>query len=343
MSVTIKLDPDNLSYNSEIYGDMTGMAPSSHDRRFSCWWAWAEQRGLNRAEYLLPQLRVATCLAPFSFEQRFVRDGLTAPPAGEIERLAPWAYQVEMGPVSTLGVRHAADWTYHRYRKSLLIDTISRIAGNNAATLSVLDVACHCGLFTLELAERGFGQVSGIDLREANINQARFLADVFGVRSAQFRTMNAREIGSLPPVDIAFCGGLLYHVTFPLDLLRDLFAITRQFLVLDSLCHNYALSAFHLVCGKNVGYSAEGETHYELHPTYRALCDGLYAVGFTKVFEIIGDLAGDIPHYAAGNVRSFVAAKDNTGLFGEFLVSVREECESFESVTRLGLNGSNHV
>lgn len=89
----------------------------------------------------------------------------------------------------------------HRYGKSLLIDTIACIAGSRASTLTVLDVACHCGLFTLELAERGFGQVTGLDLRERNVSHARFLADV--------------------------------------------------------------------------EYSAEGETHYELHPTYRALCDAL--------------------------------------------------------------------
>ena len=89
--------------------------------------------------------------------------------------------------------------------------------------------------------------------------------------------------------------------------------------MLDSLCHNYPLSAFHPVCGKNVDYSAEGETHYELHPTYRALCDALYAVGFTTVYELIGDLAPEVPHYAQGNVRSFVAAKNDAGLLSDFL------------------------
>jgi 2-polyprenyl-3-methyl-5-hydroxy-6-metoxy-1,4-benzoquinol methylase len=319
MSVTIVWNPDQLSCNREIYGDAGGILPSGHDRRFACWWAWAEQHGLNRAEYLLPQLRVATSIAPFSFEQRFVRERLPEPAPEQVQRLGPWAYQVEMGRVSTLGVRQAADWTYHRYRNSLLIKTISRIAGSLAPTLSVMNVACHYGLFSLEFAERGFGQVTGFDLRARNIEQARFLADVFDVRRAGFRVMNARDLGALAPVDIVLCAGLLYHVTFPFDLLRSLFATSREFLVLDSLCHNYALSAFHPVCGKDIDYSAEGETHYELHPTYRALCEALYAVGFTTVFELIGDLAADVPHYAAGNVRSFIAAKDDTGLFGDFL------------------------
>jgi hypothetical protein len=319
MSITVVWDPDRLPSNREIYGAATGMPPSGHDQRFACWWAWAERHGLNRAEYLLPQLRVATSFAPFSFERRFVREALPEPASELVQRLGPWAYQVEMGRISTLGARHAADWTYHRYRNSLLIDTISSIAGARAPILSVTDVACHCGLFTLELAERGFGQVTGLDLRAKNIDQARFLADVFRLSTADFRTMNARELGDVGPVDIVLCAGLLYHVTFPFELLRDLFVMSRQFLVLDSLCHNYPVSAFHPVCGKDIGYSAEGETHYELHPTYRAVCDALHAVGFATVFELVGDLAPDVPHYAEGNVRSFIAAKDDTGLLGDFL------------------------
>ncbi len=315
MSITIDLDA--LWRHREIYGDATGMLQSGHDPRFACWWAWAERHGLNRTEHLLPQLRIETAIAPFSFEQRFVREARATPAMDDVQRLAPWAYQVEIGCVSTLGTRHAADWTYHRYRNSLLIGTIGRVAGALAPILSVLDVACHCGLFTLELAERGFGQVTGVDLRDANIRQARFLADAFGVRTPDFRTMNARDLGRLAPADIVLCAGLLYHVTFPFDLLRCLYDAYRQFLVLDGLCHNYALSAFLPVCGKDVGYSAEGETHYELHPTYRAPCDALHAVGFAAVFELVGDLACEVPHYAQGNVRSFIAAKDDNGLLGD--------------------------
>ncbi len=319
MSISAVWNPDGMSYNREVFGDAHDMRQDGHDTRFTRWWAWAEQHGLNRAEYLMPQLRVPTAIAPCSFEQRFVRDALPEPAPELVQHLAPWDYQVEMGSVSTRGIRHAADWMYHRYRISLLVETISQIAGTLAPTLSVLDVACHCGLFTLELAERGFGQVTGLDLRARNIDQARFLADVFAVSTADFRTMNVRELGQVAPADIVLCAGLLYHVTFPLELLRNLFDVTRHFLVLDSLCHNYALSAFHLVCGKDVQYSAEGEMHYELHPTYRALCDALYAVGFTTVFELIGDQWRDIPLYADGNVRSFIAAKDDAGIFGDFL------------------------
>ncbi len=323
MAITVVDDTAQLSYNRAVFGDVGGMLPAGHDDRFGHWWAWAESHGLNAAEYLMPQLRVATSIAPFAFEQRFIAEDLAKPSQQQIDQLAPWAYQIEMGDVSTLGIRNDADWRYHRYRGSLLVDTAAAIAGRRAPDLSVMDIGCHCGVFSLEFAERGFGPVSGMDLRPANIAQARFLAEVFRVNNVSFRQVNARDITRTPPADIVFCGGLLYHVTFPMELLRDLYAVTKEFLVLDSLCHNYALSAFHLVCGKNVDYSAEGEMHYEFHPTYRALCDGLYAVGFNMVYEIIGDRAAEVPHYATGNVRSFVAAKTDRGLLGEWLASLR--------------------
>ena len=322
-AMTVVDDTAQLSYNHAIFGDRGGMLPAGHDDRFAHWWAWAESHGLNAPEYLMPQLRVATTIEPFAFEQRFVARNLAQPSQQQIDHLARWAYQIEFGDAPTLGIRHAEDWRYHRYRGSLLVDTAAAIAGHRAPDLSVLDIGCHCGVFSLAFAERGFRQITGMDLRPANIAQARFLAEVFHANNVNFHQVNAREIIRAAPADIVFCGGLLYHVTFPLELLRDLYAITNEFLVLDSLCHNYALSAFHLVCGKNVDYSAEGEMHYEFHPTCRALCDGLYAVGFKTIYEIIGDRAAEVPHYATGNVRSFVAAKTDKGLLGEHIASLR--------------------
>ncbi len=323
MTIRVVEDTTVLPYNRAVFGDRGGIIPTEQPDRFTQWWAWAGQNGLNTAEYLMPQLCVATRIEPFSFEQRFVVDRIPPPSREQIDQLAPWVYQVEMGSISTRSTRDRADWHYHRYRNSLLVDTVVAIAGDRAPELSVLDVGSHCGVFSLEFAERGFGSVTGLDLRSDNVNQARFLADVYRVNNVTFQQVNARDITRGAPADIVFCGGLLYHVTFPMDLLRDLYAMTNEFLVLDSICHNYALSAFHLVCGKNVNYSAEGELHYEFQPTYRALCDGLYAVGFNTIYEIIGDLASEVPHYATGNVRSFVAAKTDRSLLGSFVQSLR--------------------
>jgi tRNA (mo5U34)-methyltransferase len=315
-------DADALAYNATIYKRLAGIGPAQNTDRFTHWWYWSQQNGLNDAEYLLPQIRVATTVAPFTFEQRFIDSGRNAPDRQQVDALAPWVYQVEFGEMSTLGVRNNADYFFHRYRAGLLADTASAIAGKHRAGMSVLDVGCHCGVFSLQLAERGFGHVTGVDLRPSNVRQAEFLRDTFEVPNVLFVEKNVRRLRDFPVADVVFCGGLLYHVTFPMDLIRDLWSKTGQFLVFDTITHKYPYSGFHLVCNKDVNYTAEGEFSYELHPTYRAVCDALYAVGFKVVYELIGSGAPDVPLYDAGNVRSFVAAKTDDGVLAEFITQL---------------------
>jgi hypothetical protein len=302
-------DPSALPYHHDIYRELGGLPPEHTQERFTKWWFWAHENGLHPVEYLLPRVTVATTIEPFSFERRFAEKKRKPPSQAALARLAPWVYQIEFGATSTRGIRDDADWKFHRYRGSVLVDTAARFAGDDAGQMTVLDVGCHCGVFSLEFAEHGFKQVLGVDLREENIRQANFLKKTFSVPRAEFSALNARDILQAPPADIVFCGGLLYHVTFPLELLQNLFQLTQQYLIIDSICHRDPIAAFHLVCNKDVGYSAEGETSYEYQPTYRALGEALQAVGFKSIYEIVGDKAGEVPIYSESTIRSFIAAK----------------------------------
>jgi SAM-dependent methyltransferase len=315
-------DISTLPYMSNVFKNLSGMDASQHEARFTRWCIWADENGLNDIEYLLPQIRIQTDIAPFTFERRFVEERRSEPSACDLEALGPWVYQVEFGNISTLNRRHEADWTYHRYRADSLVGTAAKIAGSRINSLSALDVGSHCGVQSLELAERGFGNVLGIDLRPENIEQARYLARIFGTNDVLFEQANVWSLDDFEPRDVIFCGGLLYHVTYPLKLLKSLYDKTAEFLIFDTLVHKHPFSGFHLVCNKNIGYSAEGEFSYELQPTYRAVCDGLQAVGFTQIYEIVGDNAGQVPNYRTGNVRSFVAARDNCALLSDFVASL---------------------
>src|SRR5215472_16813303 len=220
-------NPTILTYQRNIYAEFAGLDPEQHRDRFTKWWFGAEGNDLHKVEYLLPLMTVTTEIEPFAFERRFVAQKLRVPSLTAIKRRAPWAYQIEFGSRSTLGVRNDADWKCHRHRASLLVDTAVALAGEAVGDMTVLDVGCHCGVFALEFAERGFGQVTGVDLRSENIRQAEFLRSAFAVRNAEFSVLNVRDIMQAAPADIVFCGGLLYHVTFPLELLRNMFNLTK--------------------------------------------------------------------------------------------------------------------
>jgi hypothetical protein len=276
---------------------------------------WANENGFNTPEFLLPIINRRTSIAPFRFERRFAASGARPPSKELVNSVGPWHYQIDWSGVTTRDLQHdlrdlwqELDWKVHRYRSSLLVDLAAEIAGTSSEQMSVLDVACHCGVLALEFGELGFGSVSGVDLRPQNIRQAQFLKDTFGCCNVSFDVLNARNLRG-KTADVVFCGGLLYHVTFPVELMSDLYDATGEFLIFDSMCQNHPFSGFHLFNGKDTGQSLEGDNAIELMPTYRAIIDLLRAVGFAQIYEIIGDRWEEVPFYKDRNIRSFVAAK----------------------------------
>lgn len=303
---------------SDIYQGNPGGALENQPSRFTNFCLWADANSHNPVEYLLPQIRVKTEVEPFLFEKRFMRENRAAPAPEYLKTFEPWDYQIQFGSTYTRIYTLPMEWGFHRYRASMLVGLAAEIAGDARSQLSVLDVACHCGVFSLEFAERGFGSVRGQDLRPENIAQAEFLAREFDVPNVSFEIANARDLNKAEPADVLFCGGLLYHVTFPMELFENIFSRTREFAIIDSIAQKHPFSGFHLVCSKDVGRTVEGETHYEFMPTYRGIIDALHAVGFAEVYEILGDGASDAYLYQDHNVRSFVAVKNRDGLFQRF-------------------------
>jgi 2-polyprenyl-3-methyl-5-hydroxy-6-metoxy-1,4-benzoquinol methylase len=290
---------------------------------------WAEQSDFNPLEYLLPVIEVESTIRPYAFEAQ----GAAIPPPSkaDIERFAPWHYLIEFPEgVATRAFRMPEEWTFHHHRTATLVEFADRLYGDARKQASVLDVASHCGVFSLEFASRGFGSVRGVDLRRENIEQAEFLKQHFRVPNAAFKQLNARDVAGEEPANIVFCGGLLYHVTFPHELMIDLAKVTKDILIFDTLCLRHPFSGFHYIGGKDVDYSAEGETFVEFMPTYRVVIDMLQAAGFTQLYELLGTGRADVPFYSTGNVRSFVAARDDNERLRAFVAGL-EQGEALQS------------
>ncbi len=296
--------------NEKVHARSAPYALANGQERLHAWWGFAEGLGLHQVEYLLPLAEIGATIAPFTFEKRQVLKE-ESQLRQEIETLEPWAYRFEFDGVetSTRSQRAEGDWTYHRYRSSLLIQSVRMILGSQFAKKSVLDVACHCGPFAIEFANLGAGAVTAFDLRQENIRQAHWLASTYGVSGVEFRVENARNLSKYTGFDIVFCGGLFYHLTFPTEFMRDLFNCCNDFVIFDTTAHADPLSAFHLIVNKDVNYSGEGETHYEFHPTYRAVIDTIKSAGFEEVIEVIGTDRHKVPHYQCGVLRSFFLFK----------------------------------
>lgn len=143
----------------------------------------------------------------------------------EVVKLDPWFHNLNLRGIPTapnhfLGNYPAVKW--QRFAHAIPAD----LRG-----LSVLDIGCNAGFYSLEMKRRGAARVIGIDSSEHYLRQARFAAEVEGLE-IDFRRLSVFEVGSLgEKFDLVLFLGVLYHLRYPL-LALDLI---HKFVVKDRL------------------------------------------------------------------------------------------------------------
>lgn len=148
-----------------------------------------------------------------------------------IAALAPWFHNLELAP----GLRTAPDHflgdypavKYQRFADALPAD----LSG-----LSVLDIGCNAGFYSIEMKRRGAARVLGIDNDARYLAQARLVADTLGVDIA-LKQCSVYDVASLGErFDLVLCMGLLYHLRHPLlalDLIREY--VAGEFLLFQTM------------------------------------------------------------------------------------------------------------
>ena len=101
-------------------------------------------------------------------------------------------------------------------RMRCFVQAIADLVGKPLDQIRVLDLACCEGHYSIEFALHG-AQVVGIEIRETNLNKARFLKERLGLDNVEFhqddvRHLNAAKYGRF---DVVLCAGFLYHLDSP--------------------------------------------------------------------------------------------------------------------------------
>lgn len=135
-----------------------------------------------------------------------------------VAELGPWFHNLSLQGVQTapdhfLGDYPAAKWQNFEHE-------IPR----DLTGMTVLDVGCNGGFYSIEMKLRGAKRVLGIDHDEQYLDQARFAAEILELDIA-FELMSVYEVGRLRErFDIVLFMGVFYHLRHPLlalDLLRQ--------------------------------------------------------------------------------------------------------------------------
>lgn len=147
-----------------------------------------------------------------------------------IEELGPWFHNMRLGKVQTAPQHFLGDYPevkFRSFREALPADMTG---------LSVLDIGCNGGFYSLEMKRRGAARVLGIDTDERYLNQARFAAEVTEL-DVCFKQMAVWDVAQLRErFDLVIFMGVLYHLRHPLlalDLIHE--HVAKDMLLFQSM------------------------------------------------------------------------------------------------------------
>ena len=135
-----------------------------------------------------------------------------------IRELGPWFHNLSLNGIATAPDHFLGDYPSFKWKN------FAHAIPADLTGMSVLDVGCNGGFYSLEMKRRGARLVIGIDHDKSYLAQARFAAEVTGL-DVQFERLSVYEVPQLQQrFDLVIFMGVFYHLRHPLlalDILRQ--------------------------------------------------------------------------------------------------------------------------
>jgi tRNA (mo5U34)-methyltransferase len=157
---------------------------------------------------------------------RFTTDEI----ARKVAELGPWFHNLSLGGLQTAPDHFLGDYPSFKWR------SFAHAIPQDLTGLTVLDVGCNAGFYSIQMKQRGAKRVVGIDHDEDYLAQARFATEVLGL-DISFEQLSVYQVGELrEQFDVVLFLGVFYHLRHPLlalDLLRH--HVTKDWFIFQSM------------------------------------------------------------------------------------------------------------
>jgi tRNA (mo5U34)-methyltransferase len=147
-----------------------------------------------------------------------------------IDDLGQWFHNIDLKGVRTAPNHFLGDYPNVKWRR------FAHAVPKDLRGMTVLDIGCNGGFYSIEMKRRGADRVVAIDTETMYLNQARFAAEMSGVE-IEFRDLSVYDVAELGErFDLVIFMGVLYHLRHPLlalDLIHD--HVARDMLLFQSM------------------------------------------------------------------------------------------------------------
>jgi hypothetical protein len=146
-----------------------------------------------------------------------------------------YPFRLPSGHVTTTYDGGALD-AIHATRLSMLKSALSAEYGDSIANRTVIDIACHQGWFSTQLAQMGARDVLAVDARAEHVADATLIRDALDLKNMR---VAQSDVHALSPetqgtFDIVLMLGLIYHLENPVGALRVARALTKRICLVET-------------------------------------------------------------------------------------------------------------
>lgn len=124
----------------------------------------------------------------------------------------------------------------HTTRSQMMSQFIDDTFGDGIKQMSCVDLACHEGYFSHQLALKGFSSVTGIDARPEHVRDAELIRQAYGHTNLKFQVGDIQKLepGQIGKFDFTLMFGIVYHLENPVGALRFAQGITNSVCLIET-------------------------------------------------------------------------------------------------------------